>query len=141
MERFNEFLEARMRVEGIADRAELSRLSDVDQTQLSNWRRGKSQPSRGSLKKIAAVIHASPASLYLMAGLDEPSDLEMKSGLDMRQIPDALNELIDLYNSSSVNDDERRVLLIQARSAALTVREMVADRLAPERPRASRRSA
>lgn len=104
VQEFNRYLEAQMEACGIADRAELSRRAGLDQTQLSNWRRGKASPSRGSLRKVADVLGVPPINLYIVAGLDSAQDLGLTGEPDLAVMPPELRELIDLYQGLDESD-------------------------------------
>lgn len=83
---------------GIADFAELHRLTGVSQTQFSNWRRGISQPSRENLKRIAPALSLkSPVTLYLAAGIDEREDLELEAVPDFTVLPKPFLDLRHVY--------------------------------------------
>jgi transcriptional regulator with XRE-family HTH domain len=97
-EEFREYLRALMDRAGIADYAELSRLTNVSQTQFSNWRRGLSQPSRQALQKIAPVLGLNgPANLYVAAGLVVQEDLQVTAHLDFTVLPRVFDDLRDVY--------------------------------------------
>lgn len=97
-EEFREYLRALMDAAGIPDYAELSRLTDVSQTQYSNWRRGISQPSRAALKKVYPVLGLkSPVPLYIAAGLDTHEELELDSRPDLTVLPRPMQELLEVY--------------------------------------------
>lgn len=139
-ERFNRRLETLMREADprIRDRAHLSELSGVDQTQLSNWRRGKTRPSRESLRKIAAVLGVLPVYLYIAAGLDEPADLGIERHAEPPIIPKEINELVDLYNDPALAEEHRAMIRAQARGTVLAIRALAADK-APAGRRSPRR--
>jgi transcriptional regulator with XRE-family HTH domain len=94
---FREYLWALMRNAGIADYAELSRLTSVSQNQFSNWRRGLAQPSRESLKKIAPTLGVPPVLLYIQAGLDEHQDLDLTPQPDFSALPRPFHDLREVY--------------------------------------------
>lgn len=97
VEEFRDYLRALMTGAGIADYAELSRLSGVSQTQFSNWRHGISQPSRAALKKIAPLLHVPPVLLYLQAGLDNSRDLDLSEAPDLTVWPREFHNLHAVY--------------------------------------------
>lgn len=104
---FGEYLRAAMTAAQVPDFAELSRLSDVSQTQLSNWRRGLAQPSRASLRKIATALGIQPVRLYFAAGLNDPDETDIGQGMiDPATLPAELRELIDMY-LHQLNDEQR----------------------------------
>lgn len=83
---------------GIPDYAELSRLTGVNQTQFSLWRRGKTQPSRPNLKRIYRPLGLrSPVTLYVAAGLDAEEDLELDAGMDLTVLPKPFHDLREVY--------------------------------------------
>jgi transcriptional regulator with XRE-family HTH domain len=98
VEDFNEYLRTLMVNAGIADYAELSRLTNVNQSQFSLWRRGKTQPSRGTLKRIYGVLGLkSPVTLYVAAGLDAEEDLELGERVDFTVLPKPFHDLREVY--------------------------------------------
>ena len=103
---FERHLRALMDRENIRDRAELSRLSGVSQTQLSNWRAGSSQPTMASLDKLAAVLDVPPHTLYIAADLISPRLLGMHQDVDLRVIPREIQDLLDLYNQADSSGQE-----------------------------------
>lgn len=120
-EDFGEFLDARMNHQGIRNDAELSRLSGVKQTQISNWRRNLARPTPESLDKIAAVLKVPSVILYQLAGhLPENDPVER----DYDDTPPELRNLVDLYRSDRLTDGDRAFLL---RSATALVSHLVAD--------------
>lgn len=132
VEEFNKFLEARMKIVGIRDRAELARLAEIDQTQLSNWRLGKTQPSKESLKKVARPLGVRPVVLYLAAGLMTADELDLETQPALVALPPELDELVNLYSDEALNNEERELLLSQARGISLGIRAMAAVRRANE---------
>jgi transcriptional regulator with XRE-family HTH domain len=108
---FTEYLRSLMREAGIQDFAELSRLTGVNQTQFSNWTRGKTRPSRESLKKITPALGlTSPLMLYLAAGLDEPGDHQLEQPPDFAVLPRPLQELYEVYERFAALGQTDRVL-------------------------------
>lgn len=97
VEEFNAYLRALMTAAGIADYAELSRVTKVNQTQFSNWRHGKTQPGRANLKRIAPHLGVPPVLLYLQAGLDETDDLDLAEAPDVTVWPAEFRELREIY--------------------------------------------
>lgn len=128
-EQFADYLRALMNAAGIPDYAELSRRSGVSQTQLSNWRRGLAQPSRDNLNRIASHVDATPVQLWIAAGLVEPRQLNMDGAPDLTVLPAELRDLLDLYGSPELTEEERALIRSQARTATLGVRAIVAERL------------
>lgn len=106
VEEFREYLLTLMDHTGIGDYAELSRLSGVSQTQLSNWRLGKSQPSTGSLRKIAAALNVAPVTLFLAAGVNDHDELEMAHRPDFRIGPPEFTALAELWDGD-LTDEQR----------------------------------
>lgn len=132
---FERHLRALMDRERIADPAELSRLSGVSQTQLSNWRAGSSQPSMGSLDKLARVLDTPPHTLYIAAGLLSPRQLGMDQDVNLAVIPREIQDLIDLYERA--NGSGREMILQQV---SITVRGLSALLTEnPPRPQPRRR--
>lgn len=118
---------------GIADYAELSRLSGVSQTQLSNWRRGLAQPSRQALKKIAPALNVPPVVLYIQAGLDAEEDLALESVPDFSALPKQFHDLRDAYERMAAlgrGDDALRsiALLVAGLRAELAEVEGIDER-------------
>ncbi len=121
---------------GIPDFAELSRLSGVSQTQFSNWRRGLSQPSRESLKRIAGHLKVSPVKLFIGAGIDNAGELGLTGELDLRVVPGEIRALIELHEDPRLSDEQRSFL---RRSVANLVAGLRAE-LAAVKPSGRRRA-
>lgn len=111
VEDFRDYLRALMNAAGIADYAELSRVSGVSQTQLSNWRRGLSQPSRQALKKLVMPLGLkSPVMLYIAAGIDAQEDLELDAAPDFTVLPKPFQDLREVYEQLKLVGQEDMVL-------------------------------
>lgn len=108
VEEFREYLRTVMTVAQVPDFAELSRLSGVSQTQFSNWRRGLSQPSRDSLRKVATALGVPPVKLYLAAGLNDAEELDLSGQVDMTVLPPEIQEFIAMYLDARLTDEQRR---------------------------------
>lgn len=106
-EAFNIELESIAVAAGLPERswrAELSRLSGVSQTQLSNWKAGTHRPSKGSLRSIAEAINeiapqidVTLLALEVAAGLTTTEELQ-SSGTVLftpRRMPLPLTRLAD----------------------------------------------
>lgn len=106
-EEFIEYLRALMTEAGIPDYAELSRLSGVNQTQFSNWRRGVSQPSRESLNKVARTLGMKPVNLWLAAGLTDEEELDLEERPDMTVLPREFTELLELWRDDRLTEEQR----------------------------------
>lgn len=109
-EQFGDYLRALMDAAGIADYAELSRLTGVNQSQFSNWRRGRSQPSTATLKRIAPALDTPPVKLYIMAGLDEEADYDLSQEPDFSALPRPFHDLREIYERAAANGEGDRVL-------------------------------
>jgi len=92
----------------IPDFAELSRLTGVSQTQLSNWRRGLAQPSKESLKRISPALGVQPVRLYLAAGVNDAEELDISDQVDFTVLPAEIRDFIDLYLDERLSEDQRR---------------------------------
>ena len=110
MEEFREYLLACMKRAEISDFAELSRLTGVSQTQLSNWRYGKSQPSQPSLRKIAPILGIAPVNLYIAAGVNDTEELELDRAPDLRVGPAEFQDLAELWDDPRLTDEQRSFL-------------------------------
>lgn len=110
-EQFAEYLRALMAEAGIPDYAELSRLSGVNQTQFSNWRRGISRPSRESLAKVARVVGVPTLNLVDVAGLADDGDEVTEEVRRPAALPAELVELLELWRDERLSDDQRATLL------------------------------
>lgn len=106
---FNDYVEAAMAGAGIKDREELAELSGLSPTQLSNWKSGKSQPSRKSLEKMAKPLRVPLRNLLLQAGLMSLDDFAEPP--DLTVIPAQVRELLDLLADERVTEDEREFVL------------------------------
>lgn len=105
-ETFERHLRALMDRERIRNWAELSRLSGVSETQLSNWRAGSSQPNMASLDRLAPVLDTPPHTLYIAAGLLSPQQLGMEQAVDLTVLPREFQDLIDLYAQADTSGRE-----------------------------------
>jgi transcriptional regulator with XRE-family HTH domain len=143
VEDFNQYLEALMAAKKIADRAELSRVAGIDQTQLSNWRHGKTSPSRQSLRKIAQALTVPPVNLYVAAGIDSPEDLDLSGAPDLTVLPTELRDLVDLYGSERLTEEDRTYLRRHVGLLVTGLLSDLAERPAPStvKARRQRRSA
>jgi len=94
---FSAYIDAAMRNRGIRNDAELARLSDVRQTQISNWRAGTARPSMRLLRQVAAALDVPAQALYIQAGWIE-SDGEQTQALV--PLPPEITRLIALYESA-----------------------------------------
>lgn len=109
-EEFVAYLRALMTEAHVPDYAELSRLSGVNQTQFSNWRRGLSQPSRESLSKVARVLNVKPVNLWLMAGLADSSELNLAERPDLTVVPREIAALLELWRDERLTESQREFL-------------------------------
>lgn len=142
VEEFREYLLACMDRAGVTDYAELSRTTGVSQTQLSNWRYGKSQPSQASLKKIAPVLGIAPVNLYIAAGVNDSEELELSHAPDLRVGPREFQDLAELWDTD-LTDEQRSFL---RRSVGTLVAGLRAEQPrhgapAKDRPSGGRRTA
>ncbi len=80
-EQFADYLRALMDAAGIADYAELSRLTGVNQT----------------LKRIAPVLNQPPVKLYVMAGLSVEADFDLSQQPDFTALPKPFHDLRETY--------------------------------------------
>lgn len=92
---FNGYLKTKMQVKGIRTPAELSRLSGVREGQLSNWRSGKNQPTKESLRKLAPVLGVPVLALEVAAGITAPEEIDIQP--DDRVWPAQLERAMDAY--------------------------------------------
>lgn len=99
-----------MRNEGIQNDAALARAAGLDASLISNWRSGKQQPSRRSLKRLAAALRTTPVNLYLVAGIDEREDLELGDAQEPTTWPRQFRELRDVYEAMAAAGRGDRVL-------------------------------
>jgi transcriptional regulator with XRE-family HTH domain len=106
-EEFTRYLLALMAEAGIGDYAELSRLSGVNQTQFSNWRKGTSRPSHDNLSKIAPHLGTKTIALWVVAGLVSEADLDLPAPLDLTVFPREFVELLELYRDERLTEDQR----------------------------------
>lgn len=143
MEEFRDYLLACMKRAEVDDYAELSRLTGVSQTQLSNWRYGKSQPSQASLKKIAPVLGVSPMNLYIAAGVNESDEFELAQSPDLRVGPKEFQDLAELWDDSRLSDDQRSFLRRSVTTLVAGLRAELPNevRSKKDRPSGGRRTA
>jgi len=121
--------------EGIADYAELSRLSGVSQTQFSNWRKGTHQPSQESLDRIAPVLRTTQADLYIAAGLFSPGHVGAPDDYEPSVLPREIRELIELYDSMTTEANKRYF----REQVAFALRGLKASAPEPEAPEQTER--
>lgn len=144
VEDFRTYLRSLMNAAGIADYAELSELTGVNQTQFSNWNRGKSRPSRENLKRIAPVLGLrSPVTLYIASGQDAHEDLQLDDQPNFTVLPKPLRDLIDVYEQMSSLGREDVVLTSVSVLVAGLKAELIAeiDRRKRDQPSGQRRRA
>lgn len=111
VEEFATYIRALMEKAGIPDFADLSRLSGVSQSQFSYWTRGKTQPSRRNLKRIASPLGLrSPVTLYIAAGLDAEEDLELDAQVDFTVLPKPFQDLRHVYERAKAMGREDLVI-------------------------------
>lgn len=108
---FNEYLDLLLSNAGLQDRAELSRLSGVKETQFTNWKKGTNRPSRQSLRKIAQALRMGPDGLarllYEAGDPDEREGVEPPSGPDLSSIPKIYRELIEFDTDPALPSEAR----------------------------------
>lgn len=78
---------------------------------ISGWRRGRTQPSRGNLRKLAKLAGVSPVDVFRRAGLVDDADLDDPPAMSDEVLPRQMLELIDLWRTSDA--DARMVILGQ----------------------------
>lgn len=108
-ETFNRYLGNLMKASGIADYAELSRLSGVNQTNLSNYKLGRAQPSIEILNRLADVLQVKPVLLWIQAGRVSPSDLDLSGEPRFEVAPPEVRELAAIVEK--LPESDRRSLL------------------------------
>lgn len=138
VEEFRDYLDATMRACGIPHDAALARAAGLDPSLLSNWRNGKAQPSRRSLKKLASPLRVPPVNLYLAAGLDDEEDLDISGQHDLSVIAPEYRALLDFDRDDDTSDVERTYVRQVIRTLLAGIR---AERLPESRPNSRRRSA
>jgi len=106
VEDFNRYLAALMDRANIRTPAELSGLTGVNASQFSNWKAGKSQPSRESLARIAPVLDVRPVHLWMAAGLVTASQLDSEQDVDLTVLPNEFRSLVDLYMAADTNGQD-----------------------------------
>lgn len=104
---FGDYLRALMTAAGIADFAELSRLTGLNQSLFSNWRRGLAKPSHASLRKVAPALDVSPVALYMAAGLATTDEMDLSRHVDLTVLPKEIREFVDLYLDARLSDEQR----------------------------------
>lgn len=138
---FLAYLDAAKKVAGIPNDAELARRAEVRSSVISRWRSGEQQPGHDNLRKVASALGVPTVNLWVAAGLVGPGDLDLVGQIDLKVLPAEFRDLIDLYDTAELNDEERQLLRTQARGAVLAVRAMLHDRMQTEQPTGRRRSA
>lgn len=142
-EEFVEYLNACMQRAGIPDYATLSRLSDVSQSQLSNWHNGKAQPSQSSLKKLAAHLGVKPVNLYIAAGVYDSTELDLAQTPDLRVGPTEFLDLAELWEDPGLSDEQRSFVRRSIATLVGGLRAELAKGVGPRkvRPSGGRRTA
>lgn len=116
VEDFVKYLRNLMDNASIRDFAELSRLSNVSETQFSNWRRGIAQPSKASLNKVAPVLGVKPVRLWFAAGLATMDDLDLGEAPDLTELPMVeLDDVRQMLKDPRITDEDRQFVKQQLR--------------------------
>lgn len=130
-EDLSRYLDKAMRAEGVRNDAELSRLSGVKQTQISNWRRGLNRPTADLLDRIARTLNVPAVTLYALAGRMPSDD---GAAPDLTVLPPELRDLIALWTDPGLGDSDRETLLINIRTIVRGMRALL-----PPAPSATKR--
>lgn len=133
---FSAYLDAAMRNQGIRNDAELSRLSEIRQTQIGNWRNGAARPSMRLLRQLAKALNVAPNNLYVLAGW---LDKEEPKGPDFGLLPPEIKNLIVLYDQMTT-DVGRRQIREQIDVAVRGLQAKFAENDEPEAPDQKRAS-
>lgn len=99
-------LMAEARPAPIANSAELSRLTGINESLFSRWRSGQVQPGTESLRKVATVLGIAPVRLFIAAGLTDEQELNLTASPDLTVLPAELRELIELW--PELSDDQQK---------------------------------
>lgn len=121
------YLDAVAEAQGIKNDAELARVTGVNQTQIGNWREGKSRPSMKLLARAAAGLDVPEENLYVLGGWIKPSGPKPKRP-DLAVLPREFADLIDLYVGAG--GDDRRLILEHLRVSLRGLRGLVAEQAA-----------
>ncbi len=81
----------------------VSKLANVTQTALSNWKTGKSTPSAKTLQKLADFFNVSID--YLMTGNNSNSETSGLTKRDTKEITEMLNNMEDLLKQDGLMFD------------------------------------
>lgn len=131
---FSAYIDAAMRNRGIKNDAELARLSDVRQTQISNWRNGAARPSMVKLAQLAEALGVPAVKLYELAGWLQA---DPEPTVDLAMLPREITELIALYESAT--SETARQYIRQQLNFALRGLQASTPKAEPEQPRRPRR--
>jgi transcriptional regulator with XRE-family HTH domain len=126
-EEFATYLRALMTEAGIPDYAELSRLTGVNQTQFSNWRRGISRPSRENLGKVAKVLGVRPVNLWLVAGLTDEEELDLAERPDLTVLPREFIALLELWQDGRLTEQQRDFLRMSVATLVSGLRNQLGE--------------
>lgn len=81
----------------------VSKLANVTQTALSNWKNGKSEPSAKTLQKLADFFEVSVD--YLLTGEENKSEASNLTRRDTKEITEMLNNMEDLLKQDGLMFD------------------------------------
>ena len=81
----------------------VSKLANVTQTALSNWKTGKSTPSAKTLQKLADFFNVSIE--YLMTGKESNKEESNLTRRDTKEITEMLNNMEDLLKQDGLMFD------------------------------------
>lgn len=76
---------------------------------ISGWRNGRTQPSRGNLRKIAKLAGEPPMTVFRRAGLVDDEDLDDPPLISDEVLPRQITELIDIWR---VSDNNARTVIL-----------------------------
>lgn len=81
----------------------VSKMANVTQTALSNWKNGKSEPSAKTLQKLADFFNVSVD--YLLTGEEPNKETSNLTRRDTKEITEMLNNMEDLLKQDGLMFD------------------------------------
>ena len=81
----------------------VSKMANVTQTALSNWKNGKSEPSAKTLQKLADFFNVSVD--YLLTGEEPNKETSTLTRRDTKEITEMLNNMEDLLKQDGLMFD------------------------------------
>lgn len=111
---FGDFLRGVMAAHGHESVADLVRLLEIEQSSVSRWLQGVSEPSLDNLRKIAGKLGTNLGELLAAAGVASREELGIAGGRARRMAP-VLNDIQNFVEDKSTSDRQGQFVLKTAR--------------------------